>query len=139
MRKVMVFGVFDRLHDGHRHFLRQARVEGDWLVAVVTPDHIVHELKGGMPEEHIGDRMEMLNREGLVDQIVEGDAELGTWDVLRNHRPNIVALGYDQEALRTEIEATVGQWGWWLEVLIMQPYKPETHHSSIRRKKRASS
>lgn len=135
MRKVMVFGVFDRLHDGHRHFLRQARSEGDWLVAVVTPDHIVHQLKGHMPEEHAGDRMELLNREGLADQIIEGDIELGSWDVLRNHKPHIVALGYDQDALRTEIEATVGQWGWALEVLMMQPHKPATHHSRINRAK----
>lgn len=133
MRKVMVFGVFDRLHDGHRHFLRQARTEGDWLVAVVTQDHIVHELKGYMPEEHVGDRMEMLHREGLADQIIEGDLELGTWDVLRVYRPNVIALGYDQEALRTEIEATVGQWNWSLEILAMQPHKPEKLHSRIQR------
>jgi cytidyltransferase-like protein len=129
----MVFGVFDRLHDGHRHFLRQARTEGDWLIAVVTPDHIVHQLKGYMPEEQMGDRIEMLHREGLPDQVIEGDLELGTWDVLRSHKPNVIALGYDQDALREEIEATVGQWGWSLEVVMMAPYKPETHHSSIRR------
>ncbi len=133
MRKVMVFGVFDRLHDGHRHFLHQAKREGDWLVAVVTPDHIVHQLKGYMPEEHVGDRMEMLHREGLADQVIEGDVELGMWSVLRNHKPHVVALGYDQEALRIEIEATMDQWMWSVELVTMEPHKPEQLHSHIQR------
>ena len=135
MRKVMVFGVFDRFHEGHRHFLRQAKTEGDWLVAVVTPDHIVHELKGYLPEEHVGDRMEVLHREGLADRVVMGDPELGTWHVVRQHRPHCIVLGYDQGALQEEIERAAGNWNWFFDVLVVRPHKPETHHSSIHRTK----
>jgi cytidyltransferase-like protein len=83
MQKVMVFGVFDGLHDGHREFLRHARGHGDYLIAVVTPDHIVHELKGRVPDEHEGDRIEKLWLEGLADRVVVGDSDLGTWQVVR--------------------------------------------------------
>lgn len=37
--RVMVFGVFDGLHPGHRAFLRQARKKGDKLIVVVARDN----------------------------------------------------------------------------------------------------
>lgn len=130
----MAFGVFDRLHEGHRHFLRSAKQEGDWLIAVVTPDHIVHDLKGHMPDEHEGDRMEHLRREGLADDIVLGDAEHdGSWRVVRRHRPHVIALGYDQKEMRGELDSFVGSLSWPLDVRVMPPHEPRQHHSSLRR------
>ena len=39
--KVMVFGTFDRLHDGHRFFLREAEKLGTTLFIVVARDSMV--------------------------------------------------------------------------------------------------
>ena len=43
-KKVMVFGVFDRLHPGHLSFLEQASKHGN-VVAVITRDDVVKALK----------------------------------------------------------------------------------------------
>jgi cytidyltransferase-like protein len=133
----MVFGVFDGLHEGHREFLREARSQGDWLIAVVTPDHLVHELKGYLPEEHHGDRMERLLQSGFADHVALGDMELGVWQVVRHHRPNIIALGYDQHGIRRELDPLIGGWGWDIEIRVMRPHKEAVHHSSLHRRKRS--
>lgn len=132
----MVFGVFDGLHDGHRSFLREARKEGEWIIAAVAPDHIVHRLKGRVPDRHEVDRMEALYNEGLADRVVLGDAELASWGVLRAYRPDVVALGYDQLSLQREIESFAGVLGRPLEVMLMSAYKPESLHSSILNEKK---
>ena len=132
MKKVMVFGVFDNFHDGHREFLRHAKRAGDYLIAVVAPDHVVHELKGHLPRHQLGDRMEHLSREGIVDKVIEGDHELGSWRVLRKYKPQVIALGYDQDKhLGDEIEAAIAHFNMDIEVRTMPAHKPETHHSSL--------
>ena len=46
MTKVMVFGTFDYLHEGHKDFFRQAKQYGDELVVVVARDETVKQIKG---------------------------------------------------------------------------------------------
>ena len=41
MKKVLVFGTFDGLHEGHKDFLRQAKQYGDHLTVVVGRDSTV--------------------------------------------------------------------------------------------------
>ena len=131
----MVFGVFDGLHDGHRHFLREAKRHGDYLIAVVTPDHIVHQLKGHLPEKDLGDRIEHLLHEGLADRVVQGDDELGSWGVVRRHKPSAVAVGYDQDVLKKELERIASDFGLDIEIKSVSAHKPETHHSRLLKKK----
>jgi cytidyltransferase-like protein len=133
MHKVMVFGTFDGIHEGHRHLFREAKRHGDHLIAVVAPDQIVHDLKGKMPRHHVGDRMEFLMAEPDVDRVVMGDDELGSWNVIHRHRPHVVAIGYDQERLLTDLQGHVGMLRWPLEIVTLSPYKPEQYHTRILR------
>ena len=45
MKKVMVFGTFDGLHEGHLDFFRQAREYGDYLIVAVARDVNVKKIK----------------------------------------------------------------------------------------------
>jgi FAD synthetase len=47
--RVIAFGVFDGLHEGHRHFLREARKLGGRLTVAVAHDEAVVMLKGRRP------------------------------------------------------------------------------------------
>ena len=140
MKKVLMFGVFDGLHEGHRDFLKQARIYADgtrtdaeeaWLIAVVTRDEIVRQLKGRSPNKDSGLRIKDLQEAGFVDEAVEGDAVLGSWEVIGKVRPDGIALGYDQGALKSALEEYIREKGLEIEVRVMKPYKSDKYHSSL--------
>lgn len=130
-RKVMVFGVFDGLHEGHRAFLRLAKAQGDYLIAVVAQDHIVEHLKGRRPRLNLAERFRHLKNVDHVDAVVVGDSQLRKWDVLDIHRPQVIALGYDQEVLREELERYFVAANWRAEIKIMNAHEGDKFHSSL--------
>ena len=117
IKKVMVFGVFDGLHEGHRYFLAMAREQGDELIAVVAPDEMVRLLKNKTPRHNEKERMAavmQLSRLSLyreddprlidVTRAVLGDRVLGAYQVIKKYKPDIICLGYDQDALGEDLE-----------------------------------
>jgi FAD synthetase len=100
----MVFGTFDGFHEGHRAFVRQARTCGDYLIAVVAHDLTVKQLKQTFPKMNLDQRCDSLRGGAGIDEVVAGDAELGVWKVLEEHRPDVVAIGYDQHRLKEALE-----------------------------------
>lgn len=132
MKKVLVFGTFDGVHDGHRAFLRQAREYGDYLIAAVAQDGVVAQLKKRTPRRDLEERMGNVQDEALADRVVAGDPEIGTYDVVKRYRPDVIALGYDQAALKKDIENHLQDFGWHVEIVVLAPHKPEKYHTSLR-------
>lgn len=95
MVRVMATGVFDILHPGHLHFLREARKLGDELVVVVARDSVAEKMKRRpfIPENI---RLSMVSALKPVDIAILG-FEGNIYDILNLIRPDILALGYDQE------------------------------------------
>src|SRR3989344_2779333 len=108
-KKVMVFGVFDGLHEGHVAFLNEAKKFGDYIIAVVAQDHIVWELRGRLPKNNFEDRFEHL--------------ELNSWDIVKKHRPDVVVMGYDQDVLKSELERNFAKLGFSPEIKIVHTYE----------------
>ena len=131
MRKVLVFGVFDGLHEGHKQFLKQARACGDYLVALVARDTVAEGLKGIYPRLPIGVRMEHLKASEYVDEVLMGDKKTESYIMFRKQRPAVVALGYDQQALKEDLEKHKGEFDWEFEIKVMEGHEPEKFHSSI--------
>ncbi|KKW29838.1 MAG: Bifunctional protein hldE, partial [Candidatus Kaiserbacteria bacterium GW2011_GWC2_52_8b] len=50
-KRILVFGVFDRIHAGHRFFLRAARGFGGELFVAVARDRNVLRLKKKLPRD----------------------------------------------------------------------------------------
>lgn len=125
MKKIMVFGVFDILHEGHRDFLRQAKALGDYLIVAAAQDNIVNELKARLPRRALADRMRALRSDPNVDEVVEGDAVIGAWGVVRAHRPDVVAFGHDQHDQRRAFEkaAALRQFGWPIAIALLDRYE----------------
>lgn len=130
-RVVMVFGTFDGLHNGHRAFLRQAKSYGDYLIAVLAPDRIVWQLKRRRPFRKVASRLRELKREKMVDKVVIGDKELGSWRVITRYRPAVIALGYDQTALGENLKAQSENFGWRPQIVVMKAYQPQRYKSSL--------
>ena len=107
----MVFGTFDGLHEGHRYFLNEAKKLGDYLIVAVAHDSAVNLFKNRAPRQDAGARVSAILSENLADEVVIGDEEQGSWEVLKKHRPDIVALGYDQRELRKSLEPLQKEFG----------------------------
>jgi FAD synthetase len=127
MKKVMVFGVFDGLHDGHRAFLKEAKNYGDYLIVAMAQDHIVEHLKGHLPKIDFSKRFEELKKEDGVDEVVIGDSELSTYEVVKKYHPDVIALGYDQSILKEDIEKNIGKLGYQPEIKTMKAFESVIH------------
>ncbi|OPY31071.1 MAG: FAD synthase [Methanomassiliicoccales archaeon PtaU1.Bin124] len=95
MTRVMASGVFDIVHAGHLRYLQEARELGDELVVVVATDNTVRRRKHEpvMPEKM---RLELVQGLKPVDKAFLG-REGNFMDIVLEIRPDIIALGYDQE------------------------------------------
>ena len=83
MKRVVVFGVFDKLHPGHNHFLHQAKLFGDELVVCLARDTIVAELKGRPPKHPEIERREMVIEHPDVNGVFNtGTGKDRSWNAL---------------------------------------------------------
>ena len=97
MEKVMAVGVFDLLHAGHLHYLEQAKALGSHLVVVVAHDDTVRKRKHEPVTNH-DFRKRMVAGLKPVDEVFIGNPpEIPIFDILNEIKPDVIALGYDQE------------------------------------------
>jgi FAD synthetase len=96
MVRVMAQGVFDLLHLGHVHYLEKARELGDELVVVIASDKTVRARKHEpiTPQEM---RREMVAALRCVDRAVIGSDGEDPYVTVQKLKPDIIALGHDQE------------------------------------------
>jgi len=107
LRVVLVGGVYDILHLGHLAALAEAKTHGDILVVVVATDTTVETLKGRRPVFPEEDRRALVESLKPVDAAILGYEDVGMWyeQVIDDVKPDIIALGYDQDsAARTVTE-----------------------------------
>jgi FAD synthetase len=101
MIRILATGVFDILHPGHVHFLTEAKKLGDELVVVVARDSVAQKMKR-LPFIPENIRLAMVASLKPVDEAILG-VEGNIYDILTTVKPNIVALGYDQDFDSEEI------------------------------------
>ncbi len=92
---VFTNGVFDILHVGHVHFLRQAKALGDILVVGVNSDSSARRLKGpGRPINNEQDRLALVAALDMVDYSLLFEADTAT-DLIRTLHPSLYVKGSD--------------------------------------------
>jgi FAD synthetase len=134
-KTVMVFGVFDIIHDGHRHFLNEAKKLGQEIVAVLPQDAVVNEMKGRFPLHSLTERIHNLEAESIVDKVISGDNIIRSWNIINMERPDVIALGYDQVTLKNALESERTKFPWNLELVTISPYRDTSLHSNTLREK----
>jgi FAD synthetase len=93
--RVLLFGTFDRLHDGHRFVFAEAKKRGD-VTVIVARDRNVTKIKGRMADEHELERMASVRQAFPEATVLLGD----TSDFMAPVRaigPDSILLGYDQQ------------------------------------------
>ena len=126
MKKVIVFGTFDLLHPGHEHMLREAKEYGDYLIAVVARDKTVKKVKKMSPKYSEQERLTNLNNLDIANRVRLGYIK-DKYKILREEKPDIVALGYDQKVFVNKLEDNIDKQ---VQIVRLAPYKPEMYKSS---------
>ena len=121
----LVFGVFDGLHEGHRHLLHEAMRQCEELIVVVTLDTVVSILKNHPPKYSYKERAKAITDFNPDFIIVPSDPTLGGWQILNRHQHDIIFLGYDQDAIAREMQRLEHPF------IIIDAHHPDTLHSSI--------
>lgn len=134
-KTVLVFGTFDGMHDGHRFFLTEAKRLGNKLIVSVATDEVVAKFKGHAPTHHLEERMQTLEASGLVNLAVAGDKVLGGWGAVRNWKPDIVAVGYDQTHLAETLQKFITTEKLSLKIVPIKALEPDRLHSSLLQEK----
>lgn len=131
MRKVLVFGTFDVLHPGHIDFLKQAREKGDFLSAVVSRDFTVEKIKKHRPLKNEKERLKDVRNISFVGEARLGGRGEDPYSIIREIKPDIICLGYDQKTYTDGLQAALDKLGLKTEILRMKPFCPEKYHSGI--------
>jgi len=121
MVKVMATGTFDILHLGHIYFLKEAKKLGDTLAVVVATDSTVRKLKHEpINPEQI--RLDLIKELKIVDQAYLGH-EKDIYEILKEIKPDIITLGYDQLHDDKTIEKELKKRNINAKVIRLQEYK----------------
>ncbi|MEA3558554.1 MAG: 3,4-dihydroxy-2-butanone-4-phosphate synthase [Candidatus Thermoplasmatota archaeon] len=115
-RRVMASGVFDLMHPGHLHFLQKARDLGDELIVVIARDSTVQATKRH-PIVNERARRELVGALQMVDAAVLGYESAEIFRIIKELRPDVIALGHDQAIDEMELEQELSRQGLDMEVV----------------------
>ncbi len=109
MVRVLATGTFEILHPGHLLYLEEAKKLGDELFVIVGRDVTVRKRKRTpiIPEEQ---RLKMVSALEVVDKAMLG-SEKDIYEPLYSIKPDIIAIGYDQDFDEGELERELRERG----------------------------
>lgn len=97
MKKVITYGTYDLLHQGHINLLRRAKALGDYLIVGVTNDNFDRERGKLNVVNNVLERVEAVKATGLADQIIIEDYFGQKIDDIQKYDVDIFAIGSDWE------------------------------------------
>lgn len=97
MKKVITYGTYDLLHQGHINLLRRAKELGDYLIVGVTNDNFDRERGKLNVCNNVLERVEAVKATGLADQIIIEDYFGQKIDDIQKYDVDIFAIGSDWE------------------------------------------
>jgi len=97
MVKVITYGTYDLLHQGHINLLKRAKELGDYLIVGVTNDNFDRERGKLNVRNNVLERVEAVKATGLADQIIIEDYVGQKIDDIQKYDIDIFAIGSDWE------------------------------------------
>ncbi|HEX9612016.1 MAG TPA: adenylyltransferase/cytidyltransferase family protein [Candidatus Bathyarchaeia archaeon] len=138
---VLATGAFDLLHLGHVRFLEASKRRGGpgaKLIVVVARDKTVLNRKGRMPILPEDQRRELVGSLRVVDKAILGHTRLDLLGVLREVRPDIISVGYDQKQIKASVEKLLREQGLPVRVVQIPKFGPNGLNSSTGIKQRVA-
>ena len=124
--KIMGFGTFDGVHPGHRFFLGELKKMGDELIIVIARDKNVKKVKRKEPKYNEKERLRKIEETGIPTKVVPGNEE-DFYEIIHQHKPDVIGLGYDQRADEKKIKELFPD----IEIKRMSAFEPEKYKSSL--------
>ena len=97
MKKVITYGTYDLLHQGHINLLRRAKALGDYLIVGVTNDSFDRDRGKLNVRNNVLERVEAVKATGFADQIIIEDYVGQKIDDIQKYDVDIFAIGSDWE------------------------------------------
>lgn len=97
MKKVITYGTYDLLHEGHVNLLRRAKELGDYLIVGVTNDNFDRDRGKLNVRNNVLERVEAVKATGFADQIVIEDYVGQKIDDILKYGVDVFAIGSDWE------------------------------------------
>ena len=137
--KVMVFGTFDGLHQGHLNFFKQAKnfIKNSFLIVSIARDKNVYKIKGSKPELNEKQRLNLIKKCLLVDRVVLSGLNNHIPHIVKE-RPDIIALGYDQRNYIQNLKKDLQNKGLNVKIVRLKPYKKNIYKNNLLRAKGGS-
>ena len=95
MKKVITYGTYDLLHQGHINLLKRAKELGDYLIVGVTNDNFDRERGKLNVKNNVLERVEAVKATGLADKIIIEDYVGQKIDDIQKYDVDIFAIGSD--------------------------------------------
>ena len=97
MIRIITYGTYDLLHQGHLNLLRRAKALGDYLIVGVTNDSFDRERGKLNVRNNVLERVEAVRATGLADEIIIEDYVGQKIDDIQKYDVDIFAIGSDWE------------------------------------------
>jgi len=97
MKKVITYGTFDLLHEGHLNILRRAKALGDYLIVGVTTPKWDHERGKLNVHDSLEERISAVQATGYADEIITEDYAGQKIDDIVRYNVDVFVLGSDWE------------------------------------------
>lgn len=95
MKKVITYGTFDLLHQGHVNLLRRAKELGDYLIVGVTSDSFDRGRGKLNVKNNVLERVEAVKGTGYADEVIIEDYLGQKIDDIQRYEVDIFAIGSD--------------------------------------------
>lgn len=95
MKKVITYGTYDLLHEGHINLLKRAKALGDYLIVGVTTDNFDIDRGKLNVRNNVLERVESVRQTGLADQIIIEEYVGQKIDDIQKYNIDIFVIGSD--------------------------------------------
>ncbi len=135
--RIMVFGTFDDLHEGHLNFFQQAKklAKKSFLITSIARDKNVFKIKGKYPHKNERARMLLVKKCKLVDKVILSGVKNHIPHIIKE-KPDIIALGYDQKAYVQNLKKDLKNKGISVKIVRLKPYKEKIYKNHLQKIKK---
>lgn len=135
--KVLTFGTFDHLHEGHKYFLQTAKKYGNELITIIALDETVKKVKGFYPDHNQDERRQAVENLKISNTVALGNPG-DKYQVIADYKPDIICLGYDQIAFTESLNEILRDLHLNTKIVRIESHFPEKFKSSYLRKSNES-